>query len=107
MNRLFPIFFALAARAWAGEPVELTQEDFKMYRHYQQAMDDPRVQKMKPEARKGAIARDAHFAPKALDHAISRAEAVGDIKARCESNIREALGGGDLSGRVGKVEVDI
>ncbi len=96
-----------AARASAHEAVELTQEEFKMYRHYVQAMEDPRVQAMKPEARKGAIARDAKYKPKELDAAIAHAEAAGDFKAKCETNIREAVSAGDLKGRIAKVEVDV
>ncbi len=90
----------------AADPIELTQDEFKMFRHYQQAMEDPRVQKIKEEARPAAIAKDAKFKLKDMQNAISRAEAAGDFKAKCEGNIKEAVSKGDLSGRIGKVEVD-
>jgi hypothetical protein len=91
----------------AAEPVELTQEEFKMFRHYQQAMEDPRVQKMKEEVRPAAIAKDAKYKLKDMQKAIERAEAAGDFKAKCEANIKEAVATGDLNGRIGKVEVDV
>lgn len=107
MKRLLPLFLLAAApRAFANEPVELTQDEFKMYRHYVQAMEDPRVQKLKPEARSAAIAKDAKYKLKDMEKAISRAEAAGDFKMKCEANIKEALGVGDLTGKVSKIEVD-
>ncbi|MBL8951388.1 MAG: hypothetical protein JNK82_11455 [Myxococcaceae bacterium] len=90
----------------SADPIELSQEEFKMYRHYQQAIADPRVQKMKEEARPAAIAKDAKFKLKDMQKAIERAEAAGDFKAKCEGNIKEALGKGALNGLIGKVEVD-
>ncbi len=91
----------------AAEPVELSQDEFKMYRHYKNAIEDPRVQKMKPEARNGAIAKDAKFKLKDMEKAIARAESAGDFKAKCEGNIKEAVDQGKLKGLIGKVEVDV
>jgi hypothetical protein len=107
MNRLPLILLVTGIRALASEPVGLTQEEFKMYRHFQQAMEDPRVQKLKPEKQHAAIANDAHYKLKDLESAISKAEAAGDFKAKCEGNIKEALGAGELKGRLGKIDVDI
>lgn len=95
-----------AAPALAGEEVALTVDEFKMYRHYMDAMEDPRVQKMKPDARMPAIARDAKYKLPELKKAIARAEAAGDVKAKCESNIKEALSKGAIAGRVSKIDVD-
>lgn len=91
----------------SADPIELTQDEFKMFRHYQQAMEDPRVQKLKEDARPAAIARDAKYKLKDMQKAIDHAEAAGDFKAKCEANIKEAVAKGDLSGRIGKIEVDI
>jgi hypothetical protein len=104
---LLPILVFSGATAFAGEPVELTAEEFKMYRHHQQALEDPRVQKLKPESRDAAIARDAKYKLKDMQKAIERAEAAGDFKAKCEASIKEAVSVGKLKDRVGKVEVDI
>ncbi len=90
----------------AAAPVDLTADEFKMYRHYQLAMKDPRVEKMKPERRLSAIAKDAGYKLKDLEKAIARAEAAGDVKAACEAGAKEAIEGGELQGRVGKVDVD-
>ncbi len=96
----------VAVPAFASQPIELTLSEFKMYRHYLNAMADERVQKMKPEARVGAIAKDAKFNVKELQKVIAKGEAAGDLKAACEANLKEALEAGELKGRVAKVEVD-
>ncbi|MBX7112776.1 MAG: hypothetical protein K1X64_00480 [Myxococcaceae bacterium] len=107
MNRLLLISSCVVSwSALAASPVGLTAEEFKMVQHYKLALEDPRVQKMKPEARLGAIARDAKFKPKDLQAALDKAEAEGDVKAKCESNIKEALSKSELAGRTGKVELD-
>ena len=108
MKRLLPaIFFLVPAFALATEPVDLTRDEFKMYRHFVQASEDPRVQKMKPESRSAAIAKDAKYRLKDMEKAIVRAEAAGDFKAKCEANIKEAIAACDLAGSIGKIEVDI
>src|SRR4051794_16070040 len=107
MNRLPVIALLASPFAFGGEPVALNQDEFKMYRHFTQAMDDPRVQKLKPEQQHAAIAKDAHYKLKDMDAAIAKAEAAGDFKSKCEANIKDAVGATDLKGRLGKVEVDI
>jgi len=77
-----------------------------MYQHYKNAMSDARVQAMKPAARLGAIAKDAGFKPKELEKAIAAGEAAGDVKAKCEGNLKEIFEKGELAGKIGKVEVD-
>jgi hypothetical protein len=77
----------LAARA--GTPINLTEDEFKAARHYQIALEDPRVQKMSAAKRMQAIAKDAGIPLKALEHAVRRSEAAGDVKAACEANIKE------------------
>lgn len=99
--------FLFAAPAFASEPIALTVDEFKMWRHYLDAMEDPRVQKMKPEARMPAIAKDAKYKLPALKQAIERAEAAGDVKAKCEGNIKEALATGAVAGRISKIDVDV
>jgi hypothetical protein len=104
MNHLVAIASLLLCTT--ADPLELSLDEFKMYQHYRNAVEDPRVQAMKPDARLPAIAKDAGFKLKELQKAITRGEAAGDLKAKCESSIRGALGSGDLKDRVGKVEVD-
>jgi hypothetical protein len=90
--------------ALALEPVDLSEDQFRMYQHYKMAMADARVQAMKPAARLGAIAKDGKFKPKDLQAAVTKGEAAGDIKAKCEANLKEVLAGTTL--KLGKLEVD-
>lgn len=106
MKHAVAIASFLLAGAALAEPIELTLEEFKMYQQYKNALEDPRVQKMKPESRTGAIAKDAGFKLKDLKRAIEKGEAAGDIKGKCEGNIKEALAKTDLAARIGQVEVD-
>jgi hypothetical protein len=110
MRRLSTSMLALSALvpalALALEPVPLTEDEFKMAQRYRLALADERVQAMKPEARLAAIARDAGYKQKELQRAVERADAAGDVAARCEVNLKELLGKGELAGRVGRLEVD-
>jgi hypothetical protein len=96
----------VAPRAFANEKVELTEDEFKMFRHTKIALEDPRVQAMKPEARLPAIAKDACYKLKDLQKAMDRGEAAGDVKAKCEANVKEALAATELKDKLGRVEVD-
>lgn len=109
MTSKISIVLVLVATAALAEPADLglSLDEFKMYRHYLNAMSDPRVQKMKPEQQLPAIAKDAGFKLKDLKTAVEKGEAAGDIKAKCEANIQEALGKTEIGGRVAKVEVDV
>jgi hypothetical protein len=91
----------------AAEPIALSRDEFKMYRHYQAAIADPRVQKMKPEVRVAAIARDGKYKLKDLQAVIAKGDEAGDLKAACEKNLQEALEGTELKGRLGKIEADL
>ncbi len=103
----------LAPVAMAEEPAApaaglgLTLEEFKMYRQYTNALEDSRVQKMKPEARLGAIAKNAGFKPKELQKAIDKGEAAGDFKRGCDDAVKAALDGAGFTGKVGKVDMDL
>lgn len=96
----------LASVGFAVEPVGLSEDEFKLAQRYRLALADERVQAMKPELRLPAIAKDAGLKPKDLQQAVERAEGAGDVKARCEANLKEVLGVGLLSGRVARVELD-
>jgi hypothetical protein len=106
MRLLISLLLALPLVARASQPIELTEDQFKMMRQYQLALDDPRVQKMKPEQRMPAIARDAGLKLKELQAAVAKGEAAGDVKAKCEGNIQEGAQGAPFAGRVVKVSLD-
>lgn len=106
--RLF-LSFALilsAVPAFALEPLGLSEDEFRMFQQYKLAMADARVQAMKPEARVPAIAKDAGFKLKDLQKVIEKGEAAGDLKAKCEANLKEAFSKGELAGKTGRLELD-
>lgn len=98
--------FVFSVPVFAAEPLGLTEDEFKMYQHYKLALGDARVQAMKPEARAAAIARDGSFKLKELQKAIEKGEAAGDVKAKCEANLKELFAQGELAGRIARLEVD-
>jgi hypothetical protein len=97
----------LASSTVSAEPFALTADEFKMYRQYTNAMEDPRVQAMKPDARMPAIAKDAGFKLKELKAAIAKGESAGDLKSQCDSALKEGLSKSSLGNRVGKVDADL
>lgn len=109
MHRLALLASLVSLFASAEEPtleaIALSEDEFKMYQHYRNALEDPRVQALKAEQRVGAIARDAGFKLKELQRAVEKGEAAGDVKAKCEANLKAALGS-SFGGRLGQVEVD-
>lgn len=108
MLRLLSLtIFIRSLVAVAHQPIEFSADDFKVYRHFTQASEDPRVLKMNPASRRAAIAKDAKVKLKDLEKVIARAEAAGDFKAKCESNIREAIESSDKSVRLVKIDVDV
>lgn len=108
MYRSFAAVVALvvASPVFANEKVELTEDEFKMFKHTKLALEDPRVQAMKPEARLAAIAKDAGYKLKELQKAMDRGEAAGDVKIKCDANVKEALAATALKDKLGRVEVD-
>lgn len=96
----------LPSAAFSSEKIDLTEDEFRMFKHTKLALEDPRVQAMKPEARLPAIAKDAKFKLKELEKAMERGESAGDVKAKCEANVKEALAGTELKDKLGRVEVD-
>jgi hypothetical protein len=107
MSRIsFGLLVCFAGASFATESLNLSEDEFKMYQHYKLALSDARVQAMKPEARLPAIAKDARFKMKDLELAVAKGESAGDVKGKCESNLKELLDSGELQGKVGRLEVD-
>jgi hypothetical protein len=108
MSRLPVLLSLLLVAPLAGAaPVEMSREEFRMYRYYLTALEHPEVKKMKPEARMGAIAKDGRFTLEKLKAAVEKGEVAGDLKAGCEEGIRSALSQGELKGGLGKVLADV
>jgi hypothetical protein len=97
----------LGALTASAGGLQLSREEFRMYRYYLNALEHPEVQRMKPAARAPAIARDGRFKLKALEAAIAKGRSEGDIKARCEQAVRTSLEHGLLAGKLGRVEADV
>jgi len=107
MRRSLALLFSLVpAAVLASSTVELTQDEFKMFRHWQKAMQDPRVEKMPPAKRNPAIAKDARFNLKQMEAAIAKGEAAGDLQAACNAAIKESLSA-VMGDRIGTVDVDL
>ncbi|HZA49367.1 MAG TPA: hypothetical protein VE549_01430 [Myxococcaceae bacterium] len=97
----------LSPHAFALQPIALSQDEFKMFRHWQRALRDPLVQRIKPEGRTAAIARDAGYRLRDLQAAIAKGERAGDLTTACRSNIEEALRADARMGRTSQVSVDL
>lgn len=98
---------ALSGLASAAEPLDLSLEEFKMWKHWQNAMADERVKAMKPEKRNPAIAKDARYKLKDMEKAVEKGEAAGDVKGKCEAALKESVEASALKGLLRKNEVDV
>jgi hypothetical protein len=108
MFRISGLALALGAfAAHASDLAGLTEEEFKLARHYQLALEDPRVQKMSADRRLPAIAKDAGVKVKDLQRAVDKLEAAGDVKAACEAAIHVGAASAPLDQRIGKVSLDM
>jgi hypothetical protein len=97
---------ALPARA---EAIDLTEEQFKTYHDYLEALQDPRVEKFKPAEKLAKIAHNFHVTLAELKQAIAKGERYGDLQAiaaASEQAIRDSLAGTPVDGRVVQVQVD-
>ena len=101
---LLVISFALPVHA---TPVEMSAPQFRLYKDYLAAKDDPRVKKMPESRRLGAIARNFHTSEILLKEAIALGDAQGtSIEKRCEKEIWMEFGATNLKGKIGEVKVD-
>ena len=113
MRRLSPwilatAFILLAPHAHAETPaLHITRAQFQLYRDYQDALTDPRVQKIKPSERLHAIARNFHVKPHDLQAAITAGEQEAEqVQAAEIASIKSAFDGTPLQGKLGDVRVD-
>lgn len=111
---LRPVFVAAAlalplvlpAPVRAGE-LAMTAEEFGLWRDYQGALTDPRVQKMPEKQRLPNIAKNFKTTEKKLKEAIEKGEKDGEAVAKqAEELTKKALEGTDLAARVKEVRVD-
>ena len=94
------------ARPAAVDPRAMSADEYKVYRDYQSALKDPRVQKMPAPKRLPAIARNFHLPETKLERivAVGEKSADGLVKAN-EAAARAALERSPLAGRISSVEL--
>ncbi len=97
---------ALPASSHAAE-LAMTAEEFGLWRDYQSALTDARVQKMPEKQRLPAIARNFKTTEKKLREAIEKGEKEGEAVAKqAEELTRAALKETPLAGRLKEVRLD-
>jgi hypothetical protein len=109
LTLLLSIFAPVVRAEDRAEAIDLTEEQFKTYHDYLEALQDPRVEKMKPADRVTKIAHNFHLSPAKLKEAIEKGERYGDLKAiatASEEAIRESLKGTPIEGRLIYLQVD-
>lgn len=108
--RLFPravLVLVLAVPAISlAEPPDFSRDEFRLYRDYQAALRDPRVQKMPENQRLPAIARNFKVSLQDLTNAIEKGEKYPEIGKTLEDEIRKQIGDGALAGKVKDIRVD-
>jgi hypothetical protein len=112
MRRLLAASLLLSGTFFAAPPalaegVHLTRQQFQLYRDYQDALKDDRVQKLKPNQRLPAIAKNFHVKPQELEQAIALGDKEADqVQGDAEAALNGAFGGTPLEGKVAEVKVD-
>jgi len=103
---LAALVLAAPSRA-SATPVDMTAEQYRMYKDYVGALSDPRVEKIAPAKRIAAIAKNFRINEKLLRAAVTKGDALGPTLAHdCEAEVRSELGTSTLKGRIGEVKVD-
>lgn len=89
-----------------ADELPMTAEEFRLWRDYRAALDDPRVKKMPEKQRLPAIARNFRVSVKELAKAIEKGEQHGEtVGKQSEELTRAALADAAL-GRLKEVRVD-
>lgn len=102
------LVFALALTGAArAEPVPMTADEFKLWKEYQGALSDERVQKIPEAKRLAAIAKNFKVTDKVLQAAIDKGAQHGEgAKAKSEAEAKALLEAGPIKGRVDSLEVN-
>jgi len=98
---------ALAAPRAHGAPPDLTADEFKLFREYQDASTDERVLKLPEKKRLAAIAKNFKLPEKKLAEAVKKGEAIGTgLATACEAEVKAQLDETSLKGHVREVTTD-
>lgn len=98
------------ARAALALPVDLSEDEFKLYHQYLDALQDKRVERLKPAQRLPAVARNFHVPVPKLKAVVAKGSKWATLAAMgedCEAAIRAAVEGTPLAGRLDQVHVDV
>ena len=104
---LLGVGFARSARATT---VDLTEDEFKTYHQYLDALQDRRVVKLRASQRLPAIARNFRLPLPKLRAIVAKGSKWASVEAMgkdCEDAIRAAVEGTPLAGRLDHVQVDV
>ena len=91
-------------------PVNLSEDEFKTYDDYLDALQDERVMKMRPNQRLAAIARNFKLSTSKLKGIVDKGQQWPNIEAigkACEDGIRASFQGTSLAERLDMVQVDV
>lgn len=101
------LVLALAAPvAVQAEVPDFSRAEFKLFRDYQAALKDERVQKIPEANRLAAIAKNFKVTQKALAEAVEKGEKYPEIGKTLESEVRSQIDAGELAGKVHEIKVD-
>jgi hypothetical protein len=91
-------------------PVNLTEDEFKTYDDYLDALQDERVVKLRPNLRLAAIAHNFKISTSKLKGIVDKGQqwpSIAAIGKACEEAIRASVQGTPLAERLDMVEVDV
>ncbi len=98
---------ALAPRAARADAITITRSQYQLFRDYQDALQDEKVQKLKEKERLGAIARNFKVREKDLREAVALGtEQAGQVESAEGAALKAAFHGTPLDGRLGELRVD-
>ena len=98
---------ALAPRAARADALTITRTQYQLYRDYQDALQDEKVQKLKEKDRLAAIARNFKVKEKDLREAVALGtEQAGQVESTEGAALKAAFHGTALDGRTGELRVD-
>jgi len=103
------VFVALVALAAPASANDLSEEEFRLYCGYLDAVKDPAFAKLKGKAQTDKIAKKAKVKPKVLTDAVAKGQSVGDncetIAAGIEKTLRAELDKA-MAGRIHVFQLD-
>jgi hypothetical protein len=93
--------------ALAAEALTITRAQYQLFKDYQDALQDERVQKLKEKDRLPAIARNFKIKEKDLREALEAGEQQGpQVESSENAALASAYQGTALQGRTGELRVD-